>query len=63
MKMSVNGVSAIFGPVSRVIVTQFGFDYTYWMYCHPLSAKKKATHSLPHLENERQQSINDFKSC
>jgi len=33
---------------------------TYWP---PLDAKTEATHSLPNPENERQSSINDFKSC
>ena len=28
MKMSLSGASTMFSPVSRVIITQFGRDYT-----------------------------------
>jgi len=61
--MSVNGASTISGPVSRVIKIQFGSEYTYWKCCHPSEGKEKATRSLPHLDNEHQQSVNDFRSC
>ena len=33
------------------------------MYWPPLKSKKRETHSLPHPENELQQSVHDLRSC
>jgi len=62
-KMSVNRAATILGQVSLVIENWFGCGYTESKYWLPLLAKILATHSLPHLENEHQRSVNDFWSC
>jgi hypothetical protein len=63
IKMSVNGMSTIFGFASLVIRVVSGCGLTYLAYWPPLSYKEVATCSLPHPENEHQQSVNDFWFC
>jgi len=57
--MSVNGASTICGFVSTVNKQQFGRCDASPMYWQPLWVKEPATCSLPHPENERQESVND----
>jgi hypothetical protein len=59
MKMSVDGASTIFGHASWEITPPIGCSQSYRNYWLPLQIKQIAIPSLPHLQNERQQSIND----
>jgi len=62
-KMSVNGVSTIFGLPSLLICVLIGSDNLYMGYWLALSANEQATRSLPHFEIKRQRRVNDFWSC
>jgi len=62
-KIRVNGVSTIFGHVSLIIEKWFGYGYTALKYWMLWLAKIIAKRALPHLENERQQSVIDIWSC
>jgi len=59
VKMSVNSASTIFGLVSQVIKKWLGQCHTYSKYWPPLWAEETVTHSLPHLENKCQRSVNN----
>jgi len=63
MKMSVNGASMIFGHATWVFTPPLGCRQSYRNYRPPLSAIQIAIPSLPHLQNERQLSVNDCWSC
>jgi len=62
-QQSVNRASTILGVASCMI---HGLCYVigaYSTYRQPLCSKEQATWSQPHCENERQQSVNDFRCC
>ena len=63
LKVSVNGASMVFGPVSKSIGMPFARWYLWTTYWQPWWAKEKATWSHPKSENERQQSVNNFGCC
>ena len=48
---------------SWVFYFLIGYSYPIIIYWQPLLAKTTATCSLPHPENERQQSVNSFSCC
>jgi len=58
--MSVNGASMIFRCAFWIIYVLIGYRHPFLRYWLPLLAKTTATCSLPHPENERQQSVNNF---
>jgi len=58
--MSVNWVSTFVSFSSWVIYIPIHCRYPLIGYWHPSLGKASATCSLPHPENERQQSVNDF---
>jgi hypothetical protein len=60
MKMGINKASTIVGHVSWVIWGVTGCTLSYTDYWLPLLAKVNVKHFLPHLQNEQQQSANDF---
>jgi hypothetical protein len=62
MKMSVNGASTIFGHESWETTPPIGCSQLQRNFWLPLWAKRIAILSLPHHENERQWSVNDFWS-
>jgi len=62
-KMSVNGESTIFNFASWVIYVPIGCRHPFLKYWQPLLAKTTATCSLQHPENERQLSVNNFRTC
>jgi hypothetical protein len=51
IKLSVNGVSTIWGLVSTVIEQRFGHCYAKLTFCQGLLAKETAKRSPPHSEN------------
>ena len=59
MTVSVNGVSIIFVFTSWVIYVPIGCRHPFIRYCQPSLRKTTATCSLPHPENECQQSVDD----
>jgi len=63
LKIRINKVSKIIGFAFCIFEVAIGCSHPLMMYWTPLDAKTKATCSLPHPENERQQSINNFWSC
>jgi len=63
MTISVNRASTIFDLGRQVIKMSFSSSQVEYRYCQPLLAKEEGARSLPHSENERQQSVNDFLSC
>jgi len=60
LKICINGASIIVDHASWVLWVAIGCRSSGTGYCPPLKAQEEATCSLPHLENECQQSINDF---
>ena len=60
LRMSVNGVSMIFGFTSWVIYVWIGCRHPFIWYLQPLLGRTTATCSLPHTANEHQWSVNDF---
>jgi len=63
LRISVNAASTTFSFSSQVIYLPIGCRHPFIKYWQPLLAKTTATCSLPHPENERQQSINSFSCC
>jgi len=63
VRLSVNGVSTIFSFASWLIYVLIGCRYPFMSYWQPSGAKTTVTCSLPHPENEGQQSVNSFMSC
>jgi len=63
LKMSVNAASTIFSFASWVTYVLIGCRHSFMTYWQPLLAKTTATCSLRHPENERQQSVNCFRTC
>jgi len=63
LRMSVNRVSTSFHFASWVIFYLIGCRHPFMRYWQPLLAKTTATCSRPHPENERQRSVNRFRSC
>jgi len=63
LKLSVKGALTIVSCGSWVIYVPVGCRYPFIRYWQPLQAKTTATCSLPHPENERQQSVNSFSCC
>jgi len=61
--MSVNGESKIFVHESWVITPPIRCSQSYRNLWPPLYAKQIAIPSLPHLENECHQSVNNILSC
>jgi hypothetical protein len=61
--MSVNGTSTIFSFASGVSYVPIGCGYPFMRYWQPLLAKTTVTCSLRHPENERQRSVNSFRTC
>jgi len=61
--ISINGVSTICSFESWVIYVPIGCRCPFIKYLQPLLAKTTATCSLPHPENEHQQSVNSFSGC
>jgi len=62
-KMRVNGVSRIVSVASWVSYVPIGCRHPFMRYWQPLQAKATATCYLRHPENERQWSINSFRTC
>jgi hypothetical protein len=60
--MTVNGVSIMFCPLCHVNKMWISHCYLESLYWPPFWAKENATLFLPHFDNERQQSDNDFWS-
>jgi hypothetical protein len=63
LSISVNGVSTIFSCASWVSYVCTGCRHPFMRYWQPLLAKTTVTCSLPYPENERQLSVNSFKTC
>jgi len=63
LKMSGNGASTIFSFASWVSYVPIGCRYPFMRYWQPSLAKTTATCSLRHPENERQRSVNSFRTC
>ena len=63
LRTSVNRVSMIFSFASLVIYVPIGCRHPFIRYWRSILAKKTATCSLPHPENERQRSVNSFSCC
>jgi hypothetical protein len=63
LKMSVNRVSMIFNFASEVSYVPIGVRHPFMTYWQPLLAKTTATCSLRHPANERQRSVNSFRTC
>jgi len=61
--MSVKGASMIFSFASWLIYVPIGCIHPFIKYWQPLLAKTTAQCSLPHPENEHQQSVNSFSCC
>jgi len=62
-RLSINGESTIFRFQSWVLYFPIGCRHPYINYWQPCVAKTTATYSLPHPENECQQSVNSFCCC
>jgi len=63
LRISVNGASMIFSFASWVLYVPIGCRHPFMRYWQPLTRKTTMTCSLPHPENERQQSVNSFSSA
>ena len=63
LRMSVNGGSMSLSMAFWVIYVPIDCRYPFIKYWQPLLAKTSATCSLPHPENERQQSVNSCICC
>jgi len=63
LKMSINGASTICSFASWVSSVPIGCKHPFMRYWQPLLAKTTATCSLRHPENERQRSVNSFRTC
>ena len=63
LSMSVNGASTIFSFASWVSYVPTGCSHPFMRYWQPLRAKATAKCSLQHPENERQRSVNSFRTC
>jgi len=63
LRMSVNRASTISSYRSWVIYVPIGCRHPFIKYWQPLLAETTATCSLPHPENECQQSANSFGCC
>jgi len=61
LRMSVNGAWTIFGLASWIIYVQIGCRHPFNRYWLPLLRKTTVTCSLPHPDNDRQRSVNDFQ--
>jgi len=61
--MSVNGALTIVSFACWVIYVPIGWRHPVTRYWQPLLVTTPATCSLPHPENERQGSVNDFQLC
>jgi len=61
LRMSVNRAWTMFSFASWVIYVLIGCRHPFVWYWQPLLGKTTATCSLPHPENERQWSVNDFQ--
>jgi len=61
--MSVNGAWTIFSFASWVSYVPTGCSHPFMRYWQPLLATTTAKCSLQHPENERQLSVNSFRSC
>jgi len=61
LEMIVNRASRIFSFASWVIYVPIGCRHPFNRFWLPLLGETTVTCSLPHPENERQQSVNDFK--
>jgi len=61
--MSVNAALTIFIFASWVIYVPIGCRHPFIRYWQPLQTKTTATCSLLHPENQRQWSVNSFRSC
>jgi len=53
----------IFSFAFGVSYVPIGCGYPYMRYWQPVLAKTTATCSLQHPENERQRSVNSFRTC
>jgi len=62
LKMRVNGASTIFSFASWVSYVPIGCRPPFMRYWQPLLAKTTATYSLRHPENERQWTVNSFRT-
>jgi len=60
LRMSVNGASTMFSYASWIIYVPIGCRHLFIRYWQPLLGKTTLTCSLPHPENECQQSVKDF---
>jgi len=60
LKIGINGGSTMFGRASRLMCLAIGRRHSLMTNVLPVYGKEKVTHSLPDLENDRQQSINKF---
>ena len=63
LTMSVNRASTIFGYASWVIWMAMSGNNSYTMYWLSFQSKQCRISLLPHHDNERQWSVNDFWSC
>jgi len=63
LKMSVNGASTISSFASWVSYVPIGCRHPFMRYWQPFLAQTTATCSLWHPENERQRSVNSFRTC
>jgi len=63
LTMSVNGASTIFSFASWVSFVPIRCRHPFMRYWQPLQAKTTVTCSLCHPENERQRSVNSFRTC
>jgi hypothetical protein len=58
--MSVTGASTIFNCAFEIIYVLIDYRHPFFRYLLRLLGELTATGSLPHLESERQWSVNDF---
>jgi len=63
LKMSSNGASTIFSFASSVSYVPISCRHPFMGYWQPLQTKTTARCSLRHPENERQPSVNSFRTC
>jgi len=63
LKLSLNGASTIFSLASLVIDVSLCNNNAYTMSWRPVQPKHCTISLLPHLEHQRQQSLNNFWFC
>jgi len=63
LSMSINEASTILGFAASVGYVPIGCRHPFMRYWQPSLAKTTATCFLRHPENERQRSVNSFRTC